>query len=392
MQLRAADVARIVEQGWTARLGASPIATFRGRQYLRQNTDGACVFLMDNGQCQVHAEFGFEKKPIACQMFPYMLSPETSRAQMGVSFACQSVVENKGQLVNAQVPDALRIALRGLPEVLRPAPALALVRGRPAEVGEVEWFTKRLIRWLESAAPLRVRLDGVAWIAQTLAAARLRNVRGKNLRELFDLLFDALGAELPLHPIDPPSRRQRALLQGAIFARTEDPKPLSQVVSSRWLSILNQLRRSRAWRTGSGGQLVPLVESAAPGTVTFEQVWKVSVEQDSDESASIDALMTRWLRASIEGGRVWGSAYYGWSVVDGLCAFALAAASVGWLARFEAAHAACTVVSLAHVQHALRRIDRTAGRAPWLGRNSERLRLAFLVRDDGLRRVLLGHF
>lgn len=392
MQLREADVARIAEQQWTARLGSNPIVEFRGQKYLRQRADGACIFLLSDGRCRVHAEFGFEKKPIACQMFPYMLAPAMRNAQLGVSFACQSVVENKGELFRGQVPDAVRIALRGLPEVLRPARVVDLARNRPAETGEIEWLTNRLVRWIESDAPLCDRLDGIAWIAQTLAVARLQRVRGAQWRELLDVLFDALGAELRLHPIAPASFRQRALLQSAIFARTEDPKPMSVGAPSRLLAIVRQLQRSRSWRRGSGERIVPAIGSASSSRVTFAQVWNVSAQGSADDRVSIDALMTRWLRASIEGGRVWGSGYYGWSAVDGLAALSLCAACVGWLARFEAARASRNAVALADVQSALRRIDRTSGRAPWLGRKSERLRLAFLVRDDGLRRVLREHF
>lgn len=392
MQLREADVARLVEQQWNARLGLNPIVEFRGQKYLRQRADGACVFLLSDGRCQVHGEFGFEKKPIACQMFPFMLAPATRTVQMGVSFACQSVVENKGELYKGQVPDAVRIALRGVPEVLQPARAVDLARNRPAEPSEIEWLTSRLVRWIESDAPLHVRLDGIAWIAQTLTAARLQNVRGAQWRELLDVLFGALSAELPLHPIEPASHRQHALLQSAIFARTEDPKPMSVGAPSRLLAIVSQLRRSRRWRTGSDDRIVPAIGSAAATTVTFAQVWNVTAQSGADEHESIDALMTRWLRASIEGGRVWGSGYYGWSAVDGLAALSLCAACVGWLARFEAACASQPSVRIVDVQSALRRIDRTSGRAPWLGRNSERLRLAFLVRDDGLRRVLRDHF
>lgn len=397
VQLRPKDVARIVEQGWMARLATNPIVSFRGQHYLRQRADGACIFLMGDGRCQVHAEYGFEAKPIACQMFPYMVAPSHATAQMGVSFACQSVVENKGKLVNEQVNDALRIALRGLPETLRPVTGLTLAHKRLAEPGEIEWFTKRLVAWIESDSPLRIRLDGIAWIAQALAVARLTRVRGARWNELLDVLFDALAAELPLHPIAPPSPRQIAQLQSAIFSRTEDPKPLAQGAPSRLMSIVNQLRRSRAWRTGRGTRVVPAMGSQSGGSASFAQVWRVTAASDTHESEAqareaIDALMTRWLRASIEGGRSWGSGYYGWNAVDGLAALCITTASIGWVARYEAAREARASVTLDDVRRAVRRIDRTAGRAPWLGRTSERLRIAFLVRDDGLRRVLHGHF
>ena len=224
VQLRPEDSQRIRQQAWENRIGTNPIVVFRGQEYLRQLADGACIFLLDDGRCRIHAEYGLETKPVACQMFPYMLAPSETASQMGVSFACQSVVENKGKQYNEQVSDALKIVLRGIPEVVRPARSAAISRSRRAEAGELEALKSRLVRWIQRDSPLHQRLDGLAWIAQTLSVAQLNKVRGSRFKELVDLLFDALADELPLHPIGSAIPRQIALFQGSVFARTEDPK------------------------------------------------------------------------------------------------------------------------------------------------------------------------
>ena len=43
------------------------------------------------------------------------------------------------------------------------------------------------------------------------------------------------------------------------------------------------------------------------------------------------------MRATVLGGRAWGSGYYGWPVVDGIQAMALNVACAAWLARALAA-------------------------------------------------------
>lgn len=392
MQLRQADVRRLSEQAWESRLGENPVVQFRGRQYLRQRADGACVFLLENGRCRIHAEFGFELKPIACQLFPYMVAPGENASQMGVSFACQSVIENKGRLLNEQVPDALRIVLRGLPEVISPARGASLARGRNAEPNELHVLSTRLVHWLREPIPLAVRLDGLAWIAQTLRIARLNRVRGKRFEELMSVLFGALADELPLHPIAIPTARQTALFQNAIFSRTEDPKPIAQGAPLRVISILSQLRRGRAWRRGSGESVVPPVGVGWPTKVTFGGVSRVGSLRQSSDHLACDELVTRWLHASIEGGRVWGSGYYGWSAVEGLAALALSAACVGWLARLHAAGSGERLVRLVDLQAAIGRVDRTAGRAVWLGGWSERMRLSYLVEQEGLRRLIAAQY
>jgi hypothetical protein len=63
-------------------------------------------------------------------------------------------------------------------------------------------------------------------------------------------------------------------------------------------------------------------------------------------------------------------------------------AAAGWLARLFAAGEGRDSIGPADVRRALARVDRHAGRAPWLGSASERLRLRYLQQDDGLRRLL----
>lgn len=395
---------KLREQRWTERLGFDPIARFRGRDYLRQRADGACVFLLEDGKCRVHGEFGFENKPIACQMFPYMVSPGTSSARMGVSFACTSVVENKGELLNQQVPEALRIVSRGLGELLEPAPLGQIIRGTAAQRGELEALERSMVTWLARPLPLAIRLDGFAWMAQSLAVARIKSVRGDRFAELVELLTRALENELPHHPVSAPTSRQLALLRSAVFARTEDPKLLTAGAPGRVMATIDQLRRSRLWRKGSAASKVPLhfpqpIPTAQPKSdesrsagCSFGDVEKVGSLGALCTDPECDSLVTRWLRATLEGGRAWGVGYYGWSGVDGVGAMAVSVAAVGWLSRAHAASHARTEVGLSDVRAALGRIDRTAGRAVWLGSTAERLRLAYLVRDDGLRAIIRSQF
>jgi len=67
-------------------------------------------------------------------------------------------------------------------------------------------------------------------------------------------------------------------------------------------------------------------------------------------------------------------------------------ACIGWLARVHAAGRSAGVPSLADVRVAVGRVDRMAGRAPWLGTAPERLRLRYLAMDDGLRRTLAWNY
>ncbi len=402
VQLRPADLARLAEQRWEERLGQRVTVEFRGQTYLRQRPDGACVFLQEDGRCRIHAEHGLEAKPLACQMFPWVLAPQVDRVQVGISFACQSVLGNKGAGMTSHLADVRRMAEQ-VPELV-PTRVL-LVRGMEADPKEVASVTRALDRWLSAeSVPLAVRLDGLAWLAQQLGRADFAKVRADRLRELLDLLVTALPDELPLHPVEPATSAQCATLRQAAFFRLEDPKIGSMRATGRLRGVLGQYLRSRAFSKGRGA--LPAMGARWPGGATFEATAAVPHALDGPALPEVDELLTRWLRATVLGGRAWGSGYYGWPMVQGMQALALNAACALWLAR---AHAAArpevgqsgstasaagdvagspTVVALADMRAALSRVDRACGRAPWLGSRPEALRLRYLAMDDGLRRIL----
>ncbi len=301
---------------------------------------------------------------------------------MGVNFACQSVLESKGAALGSHRDELARMGAR-IPETLQQFAPPLLGRRLRATTDEERSLIKALIDWLgRRDLPWRIRFDGLAWLSQSLAGARFETVRGDRFDELLEILTVALPGELPLHPVDPPSAGQRRLFRQAVFSRTEDVKIGDAAKLGRWRITFSQLRRSRIFSRGSGP--VPQIGPGWSNKVTFEQVNAVGIADDP----SIDELMSRYLRASILGGRCWGSGYYGWSMTSGLAAHVLGAAVVGWLARFSAAGRGAAEGTIEDVRRALGRVDRSSGRAKWLGSAGERLRLGYLVRNDGLRRTL----
>lgn len=384
VQLRPADIDKLRRQDWEARLGETVTTEFRGQLYLRQRDDGACVFLMDGGKCRIHAEHGLEAKPLACQLFPFVFAPRQERTQVGLSFACQSVLRNKGAALPTHMRDVRGLAAQ-VPELVQSRTLLA--RGLVAEPAEIDAFANALDRWLGSVqVPLAIRLDGLGWLAQQLGRAKLEKVRGARLAELMDILVTALPDELPLHPIELAAGGQKASLRQAAFFRLEDPKIGTMRRVGRWRSVLSQYLRSRAFSKGRG--LIPPAGDQWPEGATFEQTAAVGSVHQSPELVAIDDLFTRWLRATVLGGRAWGSGFYGWPMVQGVSAMALNAACALWLARAHAAAVGRAMPVFADAEAAIGRVDRASGRAPWLGSRAEALRLRYLSSDDGLRRVL----
>ena len=386
VQLREADLAKIAEQGWERELGEVTVE-FRGQRYLKQRADGGCVFLLADGKCRIHAEHGLEAKPLACQMFPFTLAPDAREARVGISFACASVLGNQGASLASHAAEVRRMS-RDVPE-LGPVRTL-LDASTEATPDEAAMVAEAVDRWLRNAAlPLAMRVDGLAWLGQQLSAARFATVRGPRLRELMDTLVDALPQELPLHPIESPSGAQRATLRQAAFFRLEDPKIGELRRVGRVRAVLGQYMRSRSFSKGRG--VMPAMGDRWP-SADFAAVERTAALGESAEFAAIEELFVRWMRATVLGGRAWGSGYYGWPVVDGIQAMALNVACAAWLARAHAAASGRAAPGLADVRAAIGRVDRTCGRAPWLGSRAESMRMGFLRIDDGLRRVLAPSF
>ena len=147
----------------------------------------------------------------------------------------------------------------------------------------------------------------------------------------------------------------------------------------RW----QQLGRARRFRIGTGA--VPLLPGLE-GPATFHAV--DSIMPAAEPVAQIEDLFCRYLSARLRGRAVFGRGYYNWPVCTGLAALWLAVAVTGWLARCLAAAEGKQTLSFDGLARALGVVDRAATRSPSLGTLAERARVAYLLRDDGIARLV----
>src|SRR5437870_11286653 len=102
VHVTAEERAKIDEQGWAKlpEFEGVPLVVRDGRwgsRYrLNHRADGSCVFLGEDGYCRIHARFGGTQKPLACQVYPYVLIPAGDHWRVGVRYACPSATGNKG--------------------------------------------------------------------------------------------------------------------------------------------------------------------------------------------------------------------------------------------------------------------------------------------------------
>lgn len=379
---------RIDRQGWADKLGVAPYVRVGRGRVLNKREDGVCVFLDEDNRCKIHAEYGEESKPLACRVFPFSVRPVEGGWQASLRFDCPSVIASKGQPISQHRLWLTELVRQLDHKVPRRDELPCLQRGIRATVEEVNAVTSRYFRWLRrDELSMAQRLVGAARVATTLGAASFAKVRGPRFTELLDLLFGALPAECQTAP-EPPTARQQGMLRQLAFAHAEHV-----TVAEMRAGLLGRLRRrwqqlqsARRFRRGSG--FVPPLPGFA-GTVTFDTVEAVGVP--SERTPDLEDLLFRYLAARIEGHSVFGQGYYGWPIISGLAALSLSLATAGWLARYAAAVAGRTSTTFEDIARSVGIVDRAATRLPVLGTMAERARLSYLLKDDGVVRLVHGY-
>lgn len=154
VELSPAEDARIDRRLYADLLGAEDYAEEQfvsadepARRVLRQDPERnlACIFLLPDGRCAVHARQGGSAKPNACRVFPFTVLKVPRRPpRLGLRLNCQSLGQSfeAGPPTAAESPEIFA-ALAGLP-VLR-APEKIQLFGRQVGFRELEVLTDEIL-------------------------------------------------------------------------------------------------------------------------------------------------------------------------------------------------------------------------------------------------------
>lgn len=382
------DRERIDKHGWRDRLQVAPYVRLGRGWVLNKREDGACVFLDENGLCSIHVQQGADAKPFACRLYPFSVRPVRHGWQVSLRFDCPSAAASKGEsLDRAGVWLGQLLNKHEMPHRFHKDSA-DFRRGLPATPEEIDALQTRLLRWVkDSSRSMNDRLIGAARLTTTLTEAKLEKIRGPRFAELLDLLFRALPTEIA-SASEPPHSRQRGMLRQLAFAHAEHLN-LAQMragLVTQWHHRWRQLRYARRFRKGVG--LVPRPPNATRDP-TFADV--ESVGPAREQVQEIESLLLRYVLGRLTGQSVFGEGYYGWPILTGLPALWLSIATAGWWARYHAAADDRPVISLADVATAIGMVDRAASRLPILGAMPERIRINYLLRDDGVARLVCAY-
>jgi lysine-N-methylase len=382
---------RIAEQGWDADrdLGGHTPFVRRGppwaRRYaLNHRPDGSCVFLSEQGRCRIHERFGYETKPLACRLYPFVLVPVGDHWRVGVRFACPSAAENKGRALprhtGALMEFAGQLAQR---EGLSPRPDGSLTLPPPLQPGQrVDWpdvlrcVDALLALLLNRRDPVERRLRKCLALAAEMRRARLEGVGGERLGELLGLLRAAVDADTPanLMTLPPPGWVGRILFRQAVALFTRKDHGPSQGLAGRGRTAL----LAAALRFARGRGPVPRLHRLIPAR-TFAQV----EEPRGPLPAEAEEVLERYYHVKVGSLQFCGPASFGMPFWEGFEALAVTFPVVLWVARALADRPRDEAV-----MQALTVVDDHVGFNRLLARARQRLSFRILARSGELSRLI----
>ena len=380
---------RIEEQGWSELpefKGQPPFATYgpwwRREHRLAHREDGSCVFLDERGLCRIHAKFGEPAKPLACQLYPYMLVPAGKELRVSVRFSCPSAVKNLGRPVTDQADAIRRYARELIPEGARPPKPPPLRPGQFVDWPDLIEVVSVLERIISGgAADLARRLIRALSFIRLLEQARVAKLAGGSFRELLTILEDASKSDAPLELLAADGCPKWSLMLFRLIvaqcARKDLSPHLRRGMRGRWGLFKAAVRFARG--RGPIPRLQPLFADAE-----FAAIEK-SFGPLPDEAATI---LERYYRIKLTGIQFFGAPFFHVPLIEGFYGLALTFPAILWIARWLAAGAGRTTLTTDDVCTALMVVDHQWGFAAAFGFAYSRWRVRMLAGQGQIEKLI----
>jgi lysine-N-methylase len=339
VNLTAEERQRITAQGWDRVKDLGGYAPFRRRGWLRRRfslnhrPEGSCVFLSPQGRCRIHEQHGYDAKPLACRLFPFVLVPVADHWRVSLHFSCPSAAASVGRPLaeHGGLLDDLagRLAERENLDAERDG---GLVLPPPLVAGQrLDW--PELLSLVDQVlSVLRDRNDSIErrWRRCLVVADLLRQTRldqlSRNAREETVAITLAGAADVPRDPflVPAPSALGRVIfrLLTALCTR-KDRGPNRGLASRGWFALVGGVLR---FARGTGP--IPQMNGLLP-PATFES----AEEPMGPLPESAAEVFERYYAIKVGSLQFCGPAAFGLPVWEGLEALALTVPLNLWLMR-----------------------------------------------------------
>lgn len=382
------ECARLAAQGWEKEpefKGVKLFVPYAGeRMRLNHRKGGDCVFLDENIRCRIHAKFGPEAKPLACQAYPYKCIPTGIDYKVDLRFDCPAVAENHGRPLAEQQTEITAL----LPQLARRDPALYCA---PADVPHplftaehtIPWshaarITELFLRLLEyDAVDLTTRVAGCVDAIALLRTLDIKQLTEEQLATLVDAITQKAVNAMEAAPIErsaPPPLVLTAFRQHLSLYARED----------RWGAKSSLLQRLRIYFGMLGGNgFVPHLCADFPHVPFYILEDPLGMPPD----AVVEPVL-RCLRFRLESLGFFGPAFYHYPYLDGLSALLLTYPMIFWFARAYAIGGKLPAPDAACIARGVQHANRAYGISPVPNIPVERARLASLCKRPTLRKLI----
>lgn len=380
------DLARIRDQHWEKRpeLRGKKIfvreALFGGRYQLAKRDDGGCIFLMPDRRCRIHAEFGFEAKPVICQIAPLQTVPLDQFAYLTIRRYCRSAVRDDGRPLEEHIGEVRKLMERynAGPRAAPPPPVTR--RGR------LEWkdtlaVSDALSRLMldQRYPPVRRLVHGLEFCS-LLDRCQFKGLERRRLMELLGMLEQGAVRESSAYfksRVPPTSQASKLFRQTVLEYLRLHPQFVPQ---RTWGERMRLVTAAVGFARGRGP--VPLLRLPFPSS-TFQSLEEPLGHLDAAVLQPITAYfetITASFRFAVLGRP-------GWTVTQSLQAMALSYSVAMWMLRLACGGQAPTVEQSREVAMLL---DRAQGYAP-LVTARHRFRVSWLARQGQLARLAVWY-
>lgn len=363
-----ATMQTVVREGWIG-----------SRYRLAQRPDGSCVFLMPDGRCRVHTEFGADAKPLICRMFPLQLVPLEKTAILTTRRACPTAAADQGLSLHEYQAESRQLAAEaGLIDEAVSAPPIT--KSWQAGWNEFTIVGRSLEKLMcDARFPLVRRLTHALKFCDLLESRRVRKVDSGTLPELCELFESGAEDVGDLFQNKAAVESAAAVLfrqTAAEYLRLHHRNVARETWSERWRMAWSALRIVR------GKGKVPLVHGDLPET-TFQ-----ALERPLGHlGEAVQRPFLRFFETQLASKQFAVVCRPGWPLVESFRALALAYPVGLWLLRLLStgraplAEDAIDVVTM---------LDRGQGFAR-LTNAHHRARVATLARLGGLERLTVWY-
>ena len=344
---------------------------------LAKRTDGSCIFLGNDNLCVIHKKFGLKAKPLACQLYPFVLTPVGGRLHLGLRFDCPAVCENIGQNLDDHRKDLKRMARELITADIEKLELPEICFKQKVSVKFFEAINEILLKMTNSdAVPLNDRLQWLRNFVDYLCEIKWQNVTDENFDDLVGMIQGGLLAEIQSRQIPKKAvtGKPRKLLGQIFFLLCQPTSIITAQKKGPLKTLKNRLRLTRMEK-----QLRQL-DGPLP---RIQPDWPDCNLQDLETDfgtwpAEVQQLMTRYLTCRIAGMGYCGYNFYRYSLTEGIQSLLLGVVTAGWVMRIAALQAGRKKIELADAQQAVMTIDGNLGYAQAFGMGPSRMRLEYL--------------